>query len=197
MKLLAKKTIEEYLQSSDVIDFKDKNIKQIATMLTKDVYINTDLAWKVYGFVRDEIKHSVDIQSNIITCNASEVLKHRHGLCFAKSHLLAAILRCLGIPAGFCYQGIKMNDSIVLHGLNAIYLKSLDKWIRVDARGNKPSINAEFSIDEEKLAFKIREDIGEFDSPVIFSNPDSNVITALQKYKSLEMLLKNLPNKLA
>lgn len=189
--------MKEYIQSSEEIDYLDSSIKQVAVMLAKDTNNEIDLAHKVYCFVRDEIKHSIDIGNNIITCNASEVLKLGHGLCLAKAHLLAAILRCLGIPTGFCYQGIWLNDCIVLHGLNAIYLESLGKWIRVDARGNKPGINAEFSIAEEKLAFTIREDIGEFDCPVIFSKPDSNVLNALNKYKSLDVLLRNLPNKLA
>jgi transglutaminase-like putative cysteine protease len=195
MRLLVNKPIEDYLRSSDVIDFEDIGIQQIASILSKDTHTDVDLAEKIYCFVRDRIKHSMDIQGSLVTCNASEVLKQQQGLCFAKSHLLAAILRYLKIPTGFCYQGVRMNDRVVLHGLNAIYLKSIDKWIRVDARGNKPNTNAGFSIAEEKLAYKISEDIGEFDSPVIYSKPDGNVIDALRKYKSLNELIKNLPTK--
>jgi len=197
MDLLVINPIENYLQRSDVIDFEDISIQQIASILSKDTQTDIDMAEKVYCFIRDKIKHSVDIQGTLVTCNASEVLKYQQGLCFAKSHLLAAILRCLKIPTGFCYQGLKLNDSIVLHGLNAIYLKSIGKWIRVDARGNKININADFSINEEKLAYKIREDVGEFDSMVIYSKPDDNVIDALRKYKSFDELIKNLPTKLA
>ena len=58
-----------------------------------------------------------------------------------KAYLLAAILRNLGIPTGFCYQKLILDVEekpwLVIHGLNAIYLKSVSKWIRVDARGNK------------------------------------------------------------
>lgn len=64
-------------------------------------------------------------------------------------------------------------------------------------RGNKININADFSINEEKLAYKIREDVGEFDSMVICSKPDDNVIDALRKYKKFDELIKNLPTKLA
>jgi len=189
--------MEAYLQSSDIIDFEDENIKHIASILLKDTYTDVDLAEKVYCFVRDKIKHSVDIQGTIVTCNASEVLKQQQGSCFAKAHLLAAILRYLKIPTGFCYQGFQMNDNIVLHGLNAVYLKSIGKWIRLDARGNKPNVNAEFSIIKEKLAFKIRDDIGESDSPVIYAKPDSNVIEALRKYETINELLQRLPSKLS
>jgi len=43
------------------------------------------------------------------------------------------------------------------------------------------------------LLHKIRED----DIPVIYSEPDSNVIDGLRKYKNLDELLRNLPTKLA
>lgn len=53
-----------------------------------------------FEFVRDEISHSWDIQSTIVTCKASEVLQYS----YAKANLLAALLRSQGIPTGFCYQ---------------------------------------------------------------------------------------------
>lgn len=57
-----------------------------------------------------------------------------------------ASLRSVGIPAGFCYQVLRFgptdDEEMVLHGFNAIYLASLDRWIRVDARGNTNGINA-------------------------------------------------------
>jgi len=40
-------------------------------------------------------------------------------------------------------------------------------------------------------------DVGEFDSMVIYSKPDDNVIDALRKYKKIDELIKNLPTKLA
>lgn len=39
-----------------------------------------------------------------VTCSASDVLQHRSGICYAKSNLLAALLRKEGIPTRFCYQ---------------------------------------------------------------------------------------------
>ncbi|HBK53011.1 MAG TPA: ABC transporter ATP-binding protein, partial [Syntrophomonas wolfei] len=112
-----------------------------------------------YEWVRDNIYHSFDIDGTTVTCTASEVLQHKEGICYAKSHLLAAILRYLGIPAGFCYQKLVLDDSdmsrLVIHGLNAIYIKSLNRWIRVDARGNNEEVHAEFSTEKECIAFPI------------------------------------------
>lgn len=73
--------------------------------------------------------------------------------------MLSALLRCKSIPTGFCYQKISLNEGItpvlVYHGLNGVYMKELKKWIRLDARGNKNGVNAQFSIEEEQLAYAI------------------------------------------
>lgn len=113
-----------------------------------------------YEFVRDNISHSADIGEDTITCAASEVLKARHGICFAKSHLLAALLRAKSVPAGFCYQKLILDDEaapvLIYHGLNGAYIKEHKKWIRLDARGNKVGVDAQFSLETERLAFACR-----------------------------------------
>lgn len=78
----------------------------------------------------------------------SDVIRNGHGICMAKSHLYATILRNSGIPAAFCYQilGAKQKNHFYPHGFNAVYFKSLGKWVRLDARGNKPGQNAKFSV---------------------------------------------------
>lgn len=43
-----------------------------------------------------------------------------------------------------------------LHGLNAVYLEQYG-WYRINARGNKPGVNAAFSPPIEALAFSIHE----------------------------------------
>lgn len=39
----------------------------------------------------------------------------------------------------------------------------MDKWIRLDARGNKETVHAQFSLDEEILAFLVRPELNEVD----------------------------------
>ena len=198
MKLvLEKEDLSEYLKLTEEIDYGHKRVKKVANLLSEGLLNEIEIAKNVYNYVRDLIAHSADINGNVVTCKASEVLEQKHGICYAKSHLLAAILRCLGIPTGFCYQHLILNDEekpwIILHGLNAIYLKSLDKWVRVDARGNKQGVGAEFCIDSEKLAFQVREELGEQDNPVIYANPSENTVKALKESKSVAKLLENLP----
>src|SRR5690606_15516280 len=106
------------------------------------------------------------------TCKASDVLKHGTGYCYAKSHLLAALLRATGIPAGLCYQRLTISNDVPpfsLHGLNAIYIQQFG-WHRIDARGNKPGVDARFCPPIEKLAFSIAAD-GDADLPEIWSEP--------------------------
>ena len=137
----------------------------------------------------------------LITCSASEVLQAGHGICFAKSHLLVALLRCKEIPSGFCYQKLILDDDtapvLIYHGLIGVYIKELNKWVRLDARGNKEGVNAQFSIEEERLAFPIRPELGEVDDYTVYPNPDEKVLERLQKYETRPQLWENLPAELA
>ncbi|MDD3270143.1 MAG: transglutaminase family protein [Syntrophomonadaceae bacterium] len=136
-----------------------------------------------FEFVRDNIAHSWDIQSSRVTCKASEVICFAEGICYAKSNLLAALLRSQSIPTGFCYQRITLGDTpdtgYCIHALNAGFLKSLGRWIRLDARGNKNGVDAQFSIEQEKLAFPIRTEYDEIDYPVIYMHPNPKTIATL------------------
>ncbi len=118
------------------------------------------------------------------------------GICFAKSHLLAAMLRSASIPAGFCYQVFRRNapyKGLALHGLNGIYIESLSRWIRIDARGNRGSIDAQFSINEEKLAFPIDHERGEFLYETIYTDPAPVVVDILKRFTSLREIWQHLP----
>ena len=207
------KSLDNYLKSSEIIDYEDPKIRFTAQMLMERMIHELDehpdaafpdpemqLARVTYEYVRDRISHSWDIKSSEITLQASDVLSRKHGLCYAKSHLLAALLRANGIPAGLCYQYLRLDGSeqteLILHGLNAVYFSSIGRWVRLDARGNSSGIAAEFSIDEERLAFPVQPGLGETDIPIIFSGPDRTVMRTLQKYESLAELMEHLPSKL-
>jgi len=77
--------------------------------------------------------------------------KEGQGICFVKSNLLAAFLRFMDIPTGFCYQTLTHEDGFVLHGLNAVYLD--EGWFRLDSRGNRADLDAQFSMGKASLAF--------------------------------------------
>ncbi len=189
MKILPYTTsLSDYLKEDDVIDYSDESIIQLADELYKKADSETEYIKAAFEFVRDEVSHSADINEDMITCSASEVLIARHGICFAKSHLLAALLRCKSIPTGFCYQKLTFGDEtspvLVYHGLNGVYLNEYKKWIRLDARGNKGKINAQFSIDEEQLAYLVRTEKGEEDGLVIYPAPDVKILEKLKNNKT-------------
>ena len=198
---LQSNNLEDYLKCTDIIDFSNPEISCIASEMKEKSYTNVELIVRIFEFVRDEIKHSIDINGNIVTCKASEVLENGEGICYAKSNLLAAIFRSVGIPTGFCYQKLlfdedDINSKFVIHSLNAVYIKEINKWVRLDARGNNNNINSEFYINKEQLPFTVRPELGEIDYDIIFIEPDEYVTQALINNQTIEQLLINLPNEL-
>lgn len=190
--------MDHYFEASEVIDYTSPVVQDAAIRLCKTGVSETSQAQITYEYVRDKISHSNDIPEakRQVACTASEVLEKGQGLCYAKSHLLTALLRCQRIPCGLCYQRLNTEDSYVLHGLVAVWLREQKKWIRLDARGNVGSIKAQFSIGREKLAYSIRTSQGERDYPYIFCSPYYEVIDVLKGYDNYRELSENLPTSL-
>lgn len=186
--------MNQYLASTEYINWQEPEILEKAKTLANDSKDPMVVAQRCFEFVRDEIKHSGDYQLNPITCKASDVLKHGTGYCYAKSHLLAALLRANNIPAGLCYQRLTVTDlpPFCLHGLNAVFLEGIG-WYRMDARGNKEGVSAMFSPPEEKLAFPIITP-GEADLPEVWAEPLPVVVRALTQRKSVHDVADNLPD---
>ncbi|WP_239649943.1 transglutaminase-like domain-containing protein [Methylocucumis oryzae] len=136
----------DFIAPNSVIDWQHPLILAKARQLAEGENDEVVIARRCFEFVRDEIKHSWDYRLNPVTCLASDVLRYGTGFCYAKSHLLAALLRANQIPAGLCYQRLRLDpdtNSFCLHGLNAVYLKRYG-WYRIDAHGNKPGVEAAF-----------------------------------------------------
>jgi transglutaminase-like putative cysteine protease len=187
MELIPESTnLMDYLEELDVVDFSHPFIQKKINELFHEGQSEIEKAKIAFEFVRDEISHSWDIQSTRVTCKASEVLYYKEGICYAKANLLAALLRSQGIPTGFCYQRLMLFDTpdkgYSLHALNGVFLKSLNRWIRLDARGNKPGVQAEFSIDKEILAFPVQEEFEEKDFPIIYTKPNPKTISVLEEH---------------
>ncbi|MDQ0225376.1 transglutaminase [Bacillus sp. 7586-K] len=193
--------LNDFLKELNVVDYSHPIIREKINELFSNEQTDIEKVKIAFEYVRDSISHSWDIQSKRITCKASDVLINREGICYAKSNLLAALLRAVQIPTGFCYQRLTLFDTpekgYCLHTLNGVFIKSLNRWIRIDARGNKPGVKAEFSINEEILAFPIREDLGEIDYQTIYSAPNEKTINTLETNTDLlEVYLHHLPDKL-
>ena len=199
--LIIQDDINSYLVFSHYIDGDEASVQKKAKELKKTAGCEIELAKAAYYFVRDEIKHSWDAQDKRVTITASDVLREGVGICWAKANLLAALLRANGIPTGICYQRLTLGDTpesgYCIHALNAIYLKSIEKWIRVDARGNKDGIQADFSIENECLAFPIRKEYDEIDYKVVYAEPISKTMRILENSTdALYMYLHSLPERI-
>lgn len=187
--------LSRYLTSSAIIDAHHPDVARKARELVWGCTTDREIAAACFLFVRDEIFHSWDHKKNPVTLSASEVLRHRTGYCYAKSHLLAALLRANGIPTGLCYQRLVCNEfgqPFFIHGLNAIWLKEFG-WYRADARGLKPGYDTAFTPPRESLPYTVRMP-GEADFPEIWDEPLPAIVAALTKYDDYESVRRNLPD---
>jgi transglutaminase-like putative cysteine protease len=189
--------MDEFLRSTDVIDWQHPAVRAKAEALRAGLADVEAIARRCFEWVRDEIRHSTDFGLVVVTCAASDVLEQGSGYCYAKSHLLAAMLRANGIPAGFCYQRLSLDDNgrrFCLHGFNGVQLPGVG-WYRADPRGNRAGIDAQFVPPVERLAFQATVP-GEIDSLEIWSDPIPVVVEALRAHSNAGVLAQHLPDVL-
>lgn len=187
--------MDEFLAATDIIDSNNPTIVAAAADIVGDARNDEEVADRCFKWVRDFVRHSSDHQIPVVTCTASDVLKHRAGFCYAKSHLLVALLRARGVPAALCYQRLAFDDtasSFFLHGLVAVYLKRFG-WYRVDPRGDKPGISSDFSPPVERLPYTPKL-TGEMDVPGRFSDAMACVVGTLRQWPTAAEVRANLPD---
>jgi transglutaminase-like putative cysteine protease len=193
--------MQAYLAPGPIIDFTHPIVAAKAVELRVLDPIGkvaaVDTARRCFEFVRDHIAHSGDIRSDAVTLKASEVLAHGTGWCYAKSHLLAALLRANGLPTALCYQRLQKDGqgAYTLHGLNAVYLPE-HGWYRCDPRGNKPGVDAQFTPPVERLAWAAH-DTGEFDFSGLHAEPVAAVVGCLSECGSYQQVYDNLPDAMS
>jgi transglutaminase-like putative cysteine protease len=188
-------SFEQFLRSTEIVDWSHPAVHWKAQELSLGSANPLETARRCFEWVRDKIEHSNDFHRNPVTCSASEALLAGTGYCYAKSHLLAALLRANSVPAGFCYQRLSIDDSgapYSLHGLNAVYFSEFG-WYRIDARGNKPGVDAQFRPPVEQLAFGLNFP-GERVFPDILPDPLPVVVEALRAHATWDAMLANLPD---
>ncbi|MGA5565460.1 transglutaminase-like domain-containing protein [Streptomyces platensis] len=183
--------ISAYLAADEVIDHEHPYVRDIAATLSADAPDAYTYAKAAFAFVRDTVPHSQDAGDPRVTWRASDVLKQRTGICYAKAHALTALLRAKGIPTALCYQKFD-----VVHGLVAVRLPGEDRWVRQDPRGNKPGVDAQFRLDREQLAFTVRPEFNEVDYPVLFAEPHPAVLQCLREAVDRPHLWQTLPTDL-
>jgi len=89
--------LNQYLQSTKVVDIDNPIVKQKVEELTKGASSETEIIKNIYHFVRDEIPYTFTYNMQ----KASEVLTQKKGQCNTKATLTIALLRAFGIPARY------------------------------------------------------------------------------------------------
>ncbi|KPC70782.1 transglutaminase [Streptomyces sp. NRRL WC-3753] len=181
--------LSAYLAADEAIDHDHPRVRETAGLLAQEAADSYDYARLAFDFVRDTIPHSQDSGDPRVTWRASDVLERRTGICYAKAHALAALLRAEDIPTALCYQRFD-----VVHGLVAVRLDGA--WHRQDPRGNKPGVNARFSLGRERLAFTPDRAAGEADYPELYAAPHPKVLEVLKAATDRPHLWETLPTAL-
>ncbi len=96
--------LSAYLAADEAIDHDHPMVRETAARLAEGAVDSYAYARSAYEFVRDTVPHSQDSGDPRVTWKASDVLTRRTGICYAKAHALAALLRAEDIPTALCYQ---------------------------------------------------------------------------------------------
>ncbi len=130
--------MENYLIETPSIDYMNPLIQDKVRELMNKSEDNWDYIKRSYIFVRDEIPHSWNIKTDVVSKTASEVIENKTAICWTKSCILAALRRANKIPSGISYQlltrAYDASEGYMIHALNTLHIKDLNKWIRLDAR---------------------------------------------------------------
>ena len=193
-----KSDISDYLENSDVLDYDHPLVAQTAEHLTYGLKDNLSKARAIYKFTRDHIFDSFQINATSVTITASEVLDKGHGICFAKAHLLVALMRASGIPAGFCYQTRYDDDleRLIIHGFSGVHIQELDKWVRIDACMQVDANDWGFDPFKESTIRSVKEEIGEYDDFIVYHTPSKKLLKALSLADTLEELMNLIPSEI-
>ncbi|MEV2254131.1 transglutaminase domain-containing protein [Streptomyces sp. NPDC050147] len=188
--------LSAYLAADEVIDHHHPLVRETAARLAADAADSYAYAQAAYEFVRDTVPHSADSGDPRVTWRASDVLEQGTGICHAKAHALAALLRAEDIPTALCYQRLAYDagTGYCVHGLVAVRFNGA--WHRQDPRGNKPGVDAQFSLGGERLAFMADVESSEVDYPVLYAAPHAVVLRALKSAPDRPYLWEHLPDAL-
>ena len=184
-----------FLAASAAVDRDHPAVRLLAREVRRPGDIDTVRV--AYETVRDHYPHSMDIAASAVSVSASDVLHHGHGICFAKSHLLAAVLRACGIAAGLSYQKLAGGDRTYLHALTAVWLRDKDGGSGSTPGATSPASKRSSASRSEYLAFPIRPGRGERDFAEYMPGPCRAHSQRCCGSRTVEELARQLPGDLS
>ena len=190
---------DRYLEDTIVVDWQTPEVLAQARACASELgetatEINRIAA--LFDFVRDETRDALHSETNVVACSASQVLRERTGLVFARCHLLVALLRACGIPGGFGYQRLEGDGQITqLHGFVVVWETTCGAWVNLDPFGE--------TADEEDSRPAWRDGLmrsadgpRETTYPTIWARPARQVVDLLEEAPSMVVLRGHLPDSL-
>lgn len=180
-----------FLRATMIVNWDHPEVLALASYLAKQGDQPQALIARTFEWVRDQIEHSWEYQKDTVPLKASDVLVNKHGCCFAKSHLLAALLRANGVSTGFAYQRVDNEwgpSAFRLHGFNSVYLPHAG-WYDLDARGSKQGMKTQFAPPKISLTHPDADRVRG-----IWPNPLSCVVDTLVNAAHVRELYQSLPD---
>ncbi|HID54905.1 TPA: transglutaminase family protein [Candidatus Poribacteria bacterium] len=133
--------MERYLAETKFCDYRHPNIRRLADELFAKIEGDRGRAIAIFNWVRDEVPYRFDYWAVM----ASQTAQKRYGMCANKANLQIALLRYLGIPAGYHLLRIRkevlrpvsepriyeLTRPITTHVFCAVWLDG--RWISADS----------------------------------------------------------------
>jgi transglutaminase-like putative cysteine protease len=143
---------QDYIQKSVYCDFDHPAVSSLAKEIAKGESDPARVAVATFKYVRDNIRFGFDL----VKVKASETLAKGYGVCWNKSLLLAALLRCNKIPARMAYHPVNqefmrpaMGDACqtltetINHCFTQVELNG--EWVTADATLDTPTYRKLFT----------------------------------------------------
>lgn len=189
--------LHRYLERTAVVDFDSEDVRVLANNLAPYNCNDIEKVRAVFEYIQANIPHTFNTDRKEVACKASDAIRLGHGICYAKANLVAALLRYMNVPTGFCYQKYRMegtpDSKFVLHCMNAVYLKDKGRWARIDVRTPDEDFDPRFKPYEDSGIYPIDPSMGEEEYPDIYVCPHPATIEALKKSKDAVRLHDSLP----
>lgn len=137
----------EFLAGTKYCDLEHPEIqKQVELLLSSCDNSKINQAMRIFDWVRDTVKYRFDYWN----VKASETLQKTSGMCANKANLQIAMLRAVGIPAGYGVFRIR-KETLRTIAYDEIYARSSDVIIHVYCRVflNCQWISADSTVDRE------------------------------------------------